>query len=172
VTLLPEGGERTIVTVGERLEPRGADALPWEVLEQVEGVYFTAGDVAALEHARRAPIVVASPRGRRALERGPEIDALVYSGGDSDEVEWARRLDGKARVLVETRGQEGGEWSGASGGSWSPVAPDGPIKDSYGAGDSFAAAFTFALAGGAAVAEAAALGARAGARCLTRVGAP
>jgi ribokinase len=187
VTLLEDGGERTIVTVGERLEPRGADDLPWEVLGQVEGVYFTAGDVGALEHARRARIVVASPRGRSALQRGPEIDALVYSGGDPDEVDWARRLGGKARLLVETRGAAGGVWcagaggvrraaggvsSGESEGSWKAEVPDGSIKDSYGAGDSFAAAFTFALAGGATVADACALGARIGARDLTRVGAP
>jgi ribokinase len=194
VTLLEDGGERTIVTVGERLEPRGADDLPWEVLasgaggggarvEGVEGVYFTAGDVGALERARRAPTVVASPRGRSALERGPEIDALVYSGGDPDEVDWARRLGGKARVLVETRGAAGGVWrsgasspggvsSGASEGSWKAVPPDRPVRDSYGCGDSFAAAFTFALAAGATVEEACELGARIGVRCLTRVGAP
>ena len=74
--------------------------------------------------------------------------------------------------MVETRGAEGGVWTGASEGSWEAARPDGPIKDSYGCGDSFAAAFTFALAGGASVAEAAALGAKWGARCLTRAGAP
>jgi ribokinase len=52
------------------------------------------------------------------------------------------------------------------------VAPDGPIIDAYGCGDSFAAGFTFGLAGGRSVAEAAALGAEAGARMLTRAGAP
>ncbi len=100
------------------------------------------------------------------------IDALVFSDSDPDESAWARRLTGKARLLVETRGARGGVWSGESKGSWKAVPPDGPIKDSYGCGDSFAAAFTFALAGGATVAEAAALGAKCGARCLTRVGAP
>jgi ribokinase len=172
LTLLEDGGERTIVTVGERLEPRGSDDLPWDLLDQAEGVYFTAGDVAALEYARHARTVVASPRGRAALEHGPEIDALVYSGGDPDESEWAQVLNGKARLLVETRGADGGVWSGESEGSWNAVAPDGPVKDSYGCGDSFAAAFTFALAGGATVADAARLGARVGARCLTRAGAP
>jgi len=172
LTLLEDGGERTIVTVGERLEPRGSDDLPWKLLAEAQGVYFTAGDVAALEQARRAGKVVASPRGRSALERGPEIDALVYSGGDPDEAAWADRLNGRARLLVETRGADGGVWSGESEGSWKAVAPDGPVKDSYGCGDSFAAAFTFALGEGATVAEAAELGARIGARCLTRAGAP
>jgi ribokinase len=172
LTLLEDGGERTIVTVGERLEPRGSDDLPWDLLAEAGGVYFTAGDVAALKQARRAGKLVASPRARSALDQGPEIDALVYSGGDPDETAWASRLNGRARLLVETRGADGGVWSGESEGSWQAVAPDGPVKDSYGCGDSFAAAFTFALGGGATVAEAAELGARIGARCLTRAGAP
>jgi ribokinase len=172
LTLLEDGGERTIVTVGERLEPEGSDDLPWDLLDDADGVYFTAGDLAALEHARRARTVVASPRGRSALELGPTIDALVYSAGDRDEAEWAGRLDGKARLLVETRGVDGGVWCGESEGSWKAVAPDGPVKDSYGCGDSFAAAFTFALAERRTVPEAAELGARWGARCLTRAGAP
>jgi ribokinase len=172
LTLLEDAGERTIVTVGERLEPTGADRLAWELLERAAGVYFTAGDVAALERARAARTLVATPRGRSALERGPEIDALVFSRGDRDESEWVRRVRHKARLLVETRGAEGGVWSGESDGSWNAVAPDGPVKDAYGCGDSFAAAFTFALAGGASVGEAAALGAEWGARSLTHPGSP
>jgi ribokinase len=172
LTLLENGGERSIVTVGERLEPLGSDELPWELLDAAGGVYFTAGDVGALEHARRAPYVTATPRGREALERGPEVDALIYSADDRDEAEWARRLERKARLLIETRGQQGGVWRGESEGGWEAVAPDGPIKDSYGAGDSFAAAFTFGLADGGSVPEAVQLGARWGARALTRAGAP
>jgi len=172
LTLLEGGGERTIVTVGERLEPRGSDTLEWDLLGSCQGVYFTAGDVAALEQARRAEVLVASPRGRAALAQGPTIDALVFSRGDRDEAEWARRLQQKARLLVETRGAEGGVWWGASEGSWRPVPPGGPVNDSYGCGDSFAAGFTFALGAGQAVADAAAIGARCGTDCLTRAGAP
>jgi ribokinase len=172
LTLLERGGERTIVTIGERLEPRGSDELEWDLLDRCDGVYFTAGDVGALEHARRARALVASPRGRGTLEHGPMIDALVFSQRDRDEAEWARQLKGKARLLVETRGGEGGVWRGESQGSWRAVAPDAPIKDAYGCGDSFAAGFTFGLGSGASVAEAAAIGARAGARMLTRAGAP
>jgi ribokinase len=174
VTLLQGDGERTIVTVGERLEPVGSDELPWDRLRGADGVYFTAGDAGALEHARDARVVVASPRGREALEgpRSPMIDALVYSARDADEREWARRLALRAQLLVETRGAEGGTWSGAAEGSWKPAAPEGPPHDSYGCGDSFAAGFTFGLASGVTVAEAAAIGARCGARCLTRAGAP
>lgn len=171
VTLV-ERGERTIVTIGERLEPLGSDPLEWDRLTGADGVYFTAGDAAALRQARRAHVLVASPRGREALTGGPAIDALVYSGHDRGESEWAHRLAGRARLLVETLGGEGGRWSGESSGAWPAAAVPGPVRDSYGCGDSFAAAFTYALASRQPAAEAAALGAEFGARCLARVGAP
>jgi ribokinase len=172
VTMLDDQRERTIVTIGERLEPLGSDDLEWERLAKADAVYFTAGDAAALEHARAARVVVASPRGREALEGGPEVDALVYSGEDQDESRWARRLGNRARLLVETDGSHGGEWRGESRGHWEAVDAPGPIRDSYGAGDSFAAGFTFSLSTGGSVAEAAGLGATCGARALTRPGAP
>jgi ribokinase len=171
VTLLGEG-ERTIVTVGERLEPSGSDGLEWERLAGADGAYFTAGDVGALERARAARNLVASPRGRSAIERGPGIDALVYSARDADERDWARRLNGTARLLVETRGPEGGVWTGESSGRWQPVTVDAPVRDAYGCGDAFAAGFTLGLASGASATDAAEIGARASARCLTRAGAP
>lgn len=171
ITLL-EGGERTIVTIGDRLEPFGSDALEWDRLDGADGTYFTAGDAAALVHARAARVVVASPRGREELARGPGIDALVFSGLDHDESEWAHRLAGHARLLVETRGGEGGSWTGEESGTWRAVPPRGPVRDAYGCGDSFAAGFTFALAEGRSVTEAAELGAELGARCMARVGAP
>jgi ribokinase len=174
VTLLEADGERTIVTVGERLEPLGSDQLEWERLRDADGVYFTAGDTGALERAREARVLVASPRGRAALETGggARIDALVYSRRDADEREWARRLEAHARLMVETRGAEGGAWWGESEGAWKAPHPDGRPRDAYGCGDSFAAGFTFGLASGDDVAEAAARGARCAARCLTRAGAP
>jgi ribokinase len=172
LTLLEGDGERTIVTVGDRLEPRGGDDLDWARLRRSDGAYFTAGDLEALEHAREANVLAASPRGRGTLQDGPMIDALVFSRSDPDESHWARQLADRARLLVETRGAEGGVWWGESEGSWKTVAPDGPVKDAYGAGDSFAAAFTLGLAEGQGVAAAAALGAEVGARMLTRAGAP
>src|SRR5947209_3964209 len=81
VTLLEPGGERTIVTIGERLEPRGGDELDWELLRDAQSVYFTAGDAGALQLARQAGIVVASPRARTVLQTNT-IDALVFSESD------------------------------------------------------------------------------------------
>jgi ribokinase len=172
--MLESAGERTIVTIGERLEPRGADELDWAALDGASAVYFTAGDVAAFEQARRARALIASPRGRSALQHVPghQVDALIFSAGDQDEAQWATRLAEHARVLVQTRGARGGVWWGASEGSWSAVPPPGPPRDSYGCGDSFAAGVTFALGEGATIAEAARLGAECGARCLAQDGAP
>lgn len=173
VTMLDEHGERAIVTTGPRLEPWGTDDdLDWDRLAGADGAYFTAGDAAALEHARAAGVLVASPRGRRALERGPRIDALVYSRDDRDEREWAVALADHARLLVETQGPQGGAWRGESEGRWEAVPPPGPVSDAYGCGDSFAAGFTFGLSAGDGIASAAALGAVCGAGCLTRPGAP
>lgn len=175
VTLLEGRGERTIITIGERLDPLGSDPLAWDRLKSADGVYFTAGDLEALRRARAAAVVVASPRARSALAQpGPDIDALVFSAHDADEKGWAGRIQGRARLLVSTEGARGGRWSSSdhSAGRWEAVPPPGPARDSYGCGDSFAAGFTFALAGGASVAEAAAVGAERGARCLTRAGAP
>jgi ribokinase len=174
VTMLEGGGERTIVTVGKRLEPAGADELEWELLQSADGVYFTAGDAGALEHARAARVLVASPRGRGTLQSADaaSIDALVYSRRDDDEQEWARRLAPHARLVVETHGADGGAWWGESDGSWETAPVEGKPRDSYGCGDSFAAGFTFGLASGSTIDDAVATGARCGARCLTRAGAP
>jgi ribokinase len=178
ITYFSKGGERTIVTIGERLAPHGSDPLDWERLAGADGVYFTAGDPGALDRARQARVVVASPRGREALEERSDdltLDALVFSDHDLDERGWAAGLEARTRLMVATEGSEGGHWwgPGASGpGRWNPAPLPGPARDTYGCGDSFAAAFTFGLARGDSVASAVALGAEWGARAATRPGAP
>ena len=59
VCLVDRSGERMITTLGPRLQATGADPLPWELLEEADGVYFTAGDAAAVRRARRG---CSSPR--------------------------------------------------------------------------------------------------------------
>jgi ribokinase len=173
VTLLEDVGERTIVTIDERLDPLGSDDLHWDRLHAADGVYVTAGDADALKRAKAARVVVASPRARTALQSaGVEVDALVFSSHDRDERDWAQRSAGCARLVLATEGAGGGYWWGASEGRWEAAPPPGPAVDAYGCGDSFAAGFTFGLATGMSVAEAAERGAECGARCLTRRGAP
>lgn len=173
IGLLVDGGERAVVTIGERLEPRGDDDLAWERLGLASGVYFTAGDHEALRRARAAAIVVATPRARDAFrEDGPPVDALVFSAEDRDESDLAAELAARTRLLIATEGARGGRWWGQSEGSWKAVEADGPLSDDFGCGDSFAAGFTLGLARGLSVAGAAELGAGCGARALTRPGAP
>ncbi len=173
VTLLDPDHERTIITMGDRLQPLASDPLEWDRLRGADGVYVTAGDTGAMEHARQARVLVASPRARDALgKEGPMIDALVYSAGDAGEREWAARVAHRVRLHVATEGARGGSWWGESEGRWPPVPPPGEPRDAYGCGDSFAAGVTFALAGGSSIEDAVALGAQRGALCLTRAGAP
>jgi ribokinase len=170
LTFLDAQGERTIITIGERLAPRRTDALDWEELGRADGVYLTAADADALHAARAAGVLVASPRAGRVLhEAGVRLDALVYSDRDELEIAFARALDPAPTLLVATRGAEGGRYETAQGkrSSWVAAPLPGPIADSYGAGDSFAAALTFALAQGRDPDAALSLAARAGATCLT-----
>jgi ribokinase len=173
ITLLDGEGERTILPIGERIQPEGADALDWDRLAQADAVYVTAGDEGALRHARTARVLVATPRLRERLER-PDvyIDALVFSGSDEAELQWAQRLEPDTRLMVATEGAAGGHWWGGSEGRWASMPPPGPVRDTYGCGDAFAAGFTYGLGNGQSVAEAAQVGARWGATMLTRVGAP
>ena len=150
-TFLDAQGERTITTIGERLEPRGRDAIGWEELAGADGVYLTAADGDALRAARAARVLVASPRAGRVLaQEGVRLDALVYSDLDELETSFARSLDPRPSLLVATRGAEGGRYEMANGDSatWRPAPPPGRIADAYGSGDSFAAALTYGLAEG------------------------
>jgi ribokinase len=170
VTLVDDSRERTITTFGARLEPLGADTqVPWRALAEMDAVYFTAGDLAALRAARTARVLVASPRAFHALDHGVPLDVLVLSGEDSVEREEAIRAQADAELVVLTDGARGGSYKERAGGSgrWSAAPLPGAPVDSYGCGDSFAAGLTYALGAGVPLADALALAARCGAVCLT-----
>jgi ribokinase len=170
VTLLDGADERTIITLGPRLEPLGEDdQLPWEALAGMDAVYFTAGDLGALRAARAARVLVASPRAGEALGQGVELDALVLSGDDAIERRQAERAHQEAELVVFTEGARGGAYRKRSGesGAWTAAQPPAEAIDSYGCGDSFAAGLTYALGAGLEVPAALALAARCGATCLT-----
>jgi ribokinase len=165
--------ERTIITLGERLEPSAGDReLPWEELARMDAIYFTAGDVGALRAARRAPVLVASPRAWHALGHGVLLDALLLSRADASERADSLRVRQDARLLVRTEGSRGGSWLEGEHqlGEWLAAKPPGPLVDTYGCGDSFAAGFTCGLARGLEVPDALELAARCGAFCLTARG--
>jgi ribokinase len=166
VTLVDDRGERTITTFGERLEPHGAPASPW----QGDAVYFTAGDLPALRWARAAArVLVASPRARAALGHGVPLDAVVLSGEDEAELDALFRAHAEAALVCFTEGARGGRYVTRSGhgGRWRATPAPGPLADSYGCGDSFAAGLTYALGAGCTPGDALALAARCGAWCAT-----
>jgi ribokinase len=178
-TTLEDGGERTIVTVGERHAPTLDDGLDLTALHRADGVYATAADAGLVAEAAQSGALTLTPRigapESFATVRG--IRAVVFSASDEGETgalgEWAKLAD----VLVATEGAEGGHWYEGDGraperGRWTAAPLSGRPRDSYGCGDAFAAGFAFGLAGGGSVAEAAAVGARCGAAMLTRVGGP
>jgi ribokinase len=169
-TLVDDAGERTIVTLGPRLEPKGNDEeLSWVQLGEMDAVYFTAGDVDALRAARAARVLVASPRAGEALGQGVELDALVLSGEDAIERSQAEHAQVQARLVVSTEGARGGAYRERLGGSgtWTAAQLPGAPVDAYGCGDSFAAGLTYGLGAGLEVPAALALAARCGAVCLT-----
>jgi ribokinase len=167
-TFLDRNAERTITTLGDRLEPHGADHLPWAALAETDAVYFSAGDADAARYARAARVLVGTPRGAKALFDVP-LDALVYSAKDADERAAAEAMAPRPSLLVATEGAAGGSWRSSRGvsGRWKPASPPGPVVDQYGAGDCFAAGLTFGLGSGLGTADAIELAARCGAWCTS-----
>ena len=79
-------GERTITTLGPRLEARGSDGLAWDHLDDASAVYVTAGDADALHRARVARVMVVSARHLAVLAAsGVRADAVVGSASDVHE---------------------------------------------------------------------------------------
>lgn len=177
-TFLDDAAERTIVVLGERIVPLLEDSLPWDGLSALDGIYLTAGDAAAVRAARAARVLVATPRAMAGLEPSSvQLDVLVGSATDPGEVYEPGMLDPEPRVVVRTRGEQGGSWEltgappswvtdGARSGSWAATKLPGPTVDAYGCGDSFAAGLTYGLAAGMALPDAIELGARCGAACM------
>lgn len=168
-TYLDAHGERTITTLGERHAPVRADAdLPWEMLADVDAVYFVAGDAGALRAARAARAVVATARIAPLLRSaGVRLDAVIGSGNDV--AERYEPIDPPPGYVVTTDGARGGKWGGAEGrtGAWQAAPLPGPVGDAYGCGDSFAAGLAYGLGDGRDIDGALALAARCGATCMT-----
>lgn len=170
---IDDAGERTITVIGNRLAPFGNDELPWELLDEVDVVYFTAGDTAALRHARRARVLVATARAMDVLRAGGvQLDALVGSAADPAEVYEHGDITPVPRLVVRTEGALGGTFqlAGEDEQRYKAAPVPGPIVDRYGAGDSFAGALTYGLGAGLSPKEAVGLAARCGAAVLTGAG--
>jgi ribokinase len=173
-TFLDATGERTITVMGERLGPSGDDLLDWAAMADTGTVYFTAGDRAALEAARRAAVLTATTRAMAVLRgAGVRLDAVIGSARDPAEAYHPGDIDPPPGVVVLTDGSNGGRFETADGqkGSWEAEPLPGPVSDFYGSGDSFAAGFTYGLGAGMDVEAALKVGARCGAACATGRGA-
>lgn len=170
VVFIDDAGERAITVIGERLGPAGSDDLPWEELRAMDVAYFTAGDFASLERARRARVLGVTSREIALLESsGLRVDALVGSGSDEKERYVPADLDPAPGIAVVTSGSLGG-WA-HPGGPFSAQPLTAPPEDAYGCGDSFAAGLVYALARGDDRASALKFAAGCGADALTRRGA-
>ena len=173
VVFVDANGERTITTLGRRLAPDASDRLPWNELEGVDAVYFTAGNPGALREARRARVLVATSRVADLLVGADvHLDAVVGSANDPAEAFDPEALTHPPHLVVRTDGIRGGRFETDDGrtGTYQPAPPPGPVVDTYGAGDSFAAGLTFALGVGTRVEEALAIAARCGAWCTSGKG--
>jgi ribokinase len=165
---LDDDGERTISVVGDRHVPEGNDDLPWDRLDGAAAVFVSGGDAAAMRHARRADLLVTTPRAVETLG-GIRIDALVGSGKDRLEQLDPDALDPPPELVITTAGKEGGTWQAGEQrrGEFRAAELPGPMVDEYGAGDTFAGGVTYALGAGYEIDAALAFAARAGAANLT-----
>jgi ribokinase len=162
----PEG-DRTIIVLGEPLHPAATDPLPWELLGDLDAVYFTAQDPAVLARARDARIAVATARRRPSIVRsGVRLDAVIGSRFDPREVSSRDDYPVPPDAVVMTEGAQGGAVETAAGTARFTTPQVADHGGSYGAGDTFAAAFVYHLAAGAGPLEAAERSARFGAASL------
>jgi ribokinase len=170
-THVDANAERTITVMGDRLGPHAGDTLPWDELDDVDTVYFCAGDDDALRQARRAKTLVVTAREAERVARvGVAVDALVGSATDPAEV--YVETDPPPALIVETQGAKGGRYrtSAGSKGRYKPGALRGDVVCAYGAGDSFAAGLTFALGARRPVEEVLRFASDCGAACLSGYG--
>lgn len=149
VVMIGPDGERTIIVVGEPLHPRADDPLPWQLLGELDAVYFTAQDPALLAKARAARVVVAAARRRPCIvASGIRVDVVVGSRADPREVATRADYPVPPTALVMTAGSHGGTVETADGLARYPSPPVTITGGAYGAGDSFAGALTYHLARG------------------------
>ncbi|MEX2247570.1 MAG: PfkB family carbohydrate kinase [Dehalococcoidia bacterium] len=156
IVMVAPDGSRTIVVVGEPLHPRRDDALPWDVLQTCDAVYFTAQDPELLRAARAAGLLALTARRASALaESGVRADVVIGSADDPREAGTLADYAVPPAALVMTRGALGGRIETADGVSeFAAPPPPHRIVADYGAGDSFAGALVWYLASGLSLAEA------------------
>lgn len=168
IVMVTPRGERTIVVMGQPLQPEIGDPLPWNELSACDAVYFTARDAKVLERAREARLLVVTARRRPSLIES-RVRADVVVGSIYDEREASTLADYPVRpdAVVMTAGAEGGHVETATGVRRFSSDPAPSLEGgAYGAGDSFTGALVYHLAVGLDAHAAASASARFGAAVL------
>ncbi len=168
IVMIDDFGERTIIVVGPPLHPRASDALPWEILQELDAVYFTAQDPRLLARARAARVSVVTARRRAAIrDCGVPLDVIIGSNADPREKSVLADYDPAPKAIVMTEGDRGGVIETATGSARFEAPTVGHVVGgAYGAGDSFAGAFVYFMAAGCGPLEAADRAAKYGAAVL------
>lgn len=170
LVMIDPDGERTIVVVGQPLHPTFDDPLPWDVLADLDAVYFTAQDPRILERARRARLLLATARRRRAIDASKiRLDVIIGSRFDAQEMSALNDYEIPPAALVMTAGLAGGIVETSSGAARFETPKVDVVSGAYGAGDSFAGALTYYVASGLNPLEAAGRAAEHGAAVLESI---
>ena len=144
-SLVDKKGERSITVIGERLEPEFSDKLDWDILQDMDGIFVTAGDINLLKAARASKSLCVTPRfGIEKINKSEiKIDALIGSNLDPGEHFLEKDLKIKPRFILKTEGEAGGLC--IPGGRYKAAELKNKKIDSYGCGDSFSAGILYGL---------------------------
>ena len=170
ISMVDSLGERAITVIGDRLQPIAKDALPWNQLQNYDGVFVTATDSEGLQKCREAAFLAATPRiGLKTIQKAKiQIDTLIGSGLDPDEHVPQNFLNPQPKFQIATEGELGGYvWPG---GRYKAFPLGKQLIDAYGCGDTFAAGVTVGLAAGWSIEQAISLGSFYGAKCAENFG--
>jgi len=144
-SIIDNEGERSITIMGDRLAPTYKDNLDWSILNDMDGIFITAGDKDIFKQSRRAKILCTTPRVGIDIinESGIFLDGLIGSNLDPGEKYSLEELRLKPKFVIKTEGEKGGIIF--PGGRYNAFENIKNKVDSYGCGDSFAAGILFGL---------------------------
>ena len=169
-SLIDNKGERSITIIGNRLSPNYSDDLDWNILNEMDGIFITAGDKKLLEKARGANILCTTPRvGIDLINKSKVIlDALIGSNLDPDESFLLSELNKRPKYIIKTEGEKGGIYF--PGGRFKAINNNKQNIDSYGCGDSFAAGILYGLVANWPIEKTLKLGTVLGRNCIEHFG--
>ena len=163
-------GERSITIIGDRLSPTYKDNLDWSILNDMDGVFITAGDKELFKKSRIAKTLCTTPRvGLKTInESGLFLDALIGSNLDPGESFSLDDLRIKPKFVIKTEGENGGIVF--PGGRYNAFENIKSKVDTYGCGDSFAAGILYGLSAGWNIEESLSLAKMMGRKCSEHFG--